>query len=188
MLFTIGLLGLISILLCVLGVRRVLHNGDLVSLVNPEFARPGGVASEADLKAASFFVQICLPSRPVGTTSFFSGLQSSKGDSKQLHSAMRSATVLHLLEQDRNVFDYYDQKELLGSGANGQVYRCVHKLDGRECALKVCELAETNYFVHRKRLIFFFAYVPVLKSLSAYQPLFSFLDHKCSKSHCIRSH
>ena len=117
----------------------MLHNGDLVSLVNPDLARPGGVVSEADLKAASFFVQVCLPSRHVRSTSLFLSLQTNKkgGESEELHSTLRSATVMHLLKQDRSVFDYYDQKELLGSGANGQVYRCVHKVDGHECALKV---------------------------------------------------
>lgn len=124
------------------GVRRVLHNGDLVSLVNPDTSRQGGAATAGDVEAASFFVQVCLSSSGQ-TRNGSSGLISSMltggagvgGGGAQEH--MRSATVTHLLGQQRNIFDYYDQKELLGAGANGQVFRCVHKVDGHECAVKV---------------------------------------------------
>mmetsp|Transcript_17191 Transcript_17191/g.28765 ORF Transcript_17191/g.28765 Transcript_17191/m.28765 type:complete len:656 (-) Transcript_17191:190-2157(-) len=126
------------------GVRRMLHNGDLVSLVNPDLARPGGLTTETELATASFFVQICLPTQHVQSTVFFPFGQSSDSSGEVegggLSGAVRSATVMHLLEQDRKVFDYYDQKEFLGGGASGQVYRCVHRVDGHECALKVTNM------------------------------------------------
>lgn len=34
---------------------------------------------------------------------------------------IRSGTVTNLLNQGRNITDYYEIRELLGSGANGQV-------------------------------------------------------------------
>ena len=118
------------------GVRRVLHDGDLVSLVNPDVNRPGA-ATPGDVEAASFFVHIFLPTdKPTKSFNAITSVLRAGGDGKGLPH-MRSATVTHLLGQERNIFDYYDQKELLGSGANGQVYRCIHKVDGHECAVKV---------------------------------------------------
>jgi hypothetical protein len=115
----------------------VLHSGDLVSLVNPDTTgRGGGASSIGEVEAASFFVSIFLPSDQVQATSLITSGLASRGEQGRLHN-MRSATVTHLLEQERNIFDYYDQKELLGAGANGQVFRCIHKVDGHECAVKV---------------------------------------------------
>jgi hypothetical protein len=122
-------------------VRRVLHDGDLVSLVNPDSSKQGGAAMSGDVEAASFFVHIFLPGDKAAaqSTSMLATLLKSQGGGEEGggHDVMRSATVTHLLGQERSIFDYYDQKELLGAGANGQVYRCIHKLDGHECAVKV---------------------------------------------------
>ena len=127
-----------------LGVRRVLHDGDLVSLVNPDTNSPGGAATPHDVEAASFFIRIFLPSQQPVRSTHMNMITSVLGDTGTGENAslqnMRSATVTHLLGQERNIFDYYDQKELLGSGANGQVYRCIHKVDGHECAVKATNM------------------------------------------------
>lgn len=124
------------------GVRRLLHNGDMISLVNPESRKV--LASARDVELASFFVQLYLPSGD-NVKSNANGVLSrclSNGQSaKELHN-MRSATVMSLLGQERDIFDYYDKKDLIGSGGNGQVYRCIHKVDGHEVAVKATSLRQ----------------------------------------------
>lgn len=91
---------------CILGVRRVLHDGDLVSLVNPDTQRPGGAATPSDVEAASFFVHIFLPTeqpaRSMQHRNMIASILGAGGgagaDNASLHN-MRSATVTHLLGQ-----------------------------------------------------------------------------------------
>jgi len=58
---------------------------------------------------------------------------------------MRSGTVAHLLSQARNITDYYDVRELLGTGANGQVYRAIHRIDGHEVAVKLTDMRQCYF-------------------------------------------
>jgi hypothetical protein len=48
---------------------------------------------------------------------------------------IRSGTVANLLNQGRNITDYYEIRELLGSGANGQVISRLLSLQYHECCV-----------------------------------------------------
>lgn len=105
--------------------RRMLHNGDIISLINPG---PGPSYSD-DVEKLSFTVCIMMPTRE--------DLLASRSNKKQYHllpdesiqpstvvdqnGVLKSVTVNRLLRQSRNVHDYYEQKGELGRGGNGQV-------------------------------------------------------------------
>ena len=114
-----------------------LSNGDVVHLINPDMMRVGTVKlSEEDFLDNSFAVLLDLPT-PKPQQAVFSHLTNS------LHHAAaqdnqnatggtfgRSNTVIRLLNQSRNIQDFYEFRELLGSGAAGQVYRGIKKDTG----------------------------------------------------------
>lgn len=133
-------------------VPRLLHNGDELHLINPDLARvPNSGVSAEDVAKHSFTITLNLPTpvdaigqnTAIDTSSFnISAMQnvhissSTKDTSNMLE---RNSTVHRLLNQNRNINDYYVLKELLGSGAAGLVYRSISKETGRDWAVKVVD-------------------------------------------------
>jgi tRNA A-37 threonylcarbamoyl transferase component Bud32 len=137
-------------------VPRLLHNGDELHLINPELARihNSGITAE-DVTKHSFTITLNLPS-PLDTIgknqasemSAFDisamqnieiGSSSSSSADQTRNMLVRNSTVHRLLNQNRNINDYYVLKELLGSGAAGLVYRSISKETGRDWAVKIVD-------------------------------------------------
>lgn len=114
--------------------HRLLHNGDIISLINPG---PGPLYTD-EVEKLSFTVCLLLPSRE--------DVLASRSNKQQYHlmstndntnsdpnnpnyqtgvvnenGVLKSLTVNRLLRQARNIHDYYDQKCVIGQGGNGQV-------------------------------------------------------------------
>lgn len=135
-------------------VPRLLHNGDELNLINPDLVRVAnsGVTAE-DVAKFSFIVTLDLPTPPdalgealtasgnvrSGLTGLFNAPENGQNNNNNNNSLTRNNTVHRLLNQNRNISDYYVLKELLGSGAAGLVYRGISKETGRDWAVKVVD-------------------------------------------------
>ena len=58
----------------------------------------------------------------------------------------RSNTVMRKLQQNRNITDYYEFRNMLGAGTSGSVYLAVNKLCGREWAIKMIDTRKNKLF------------------------------------------
>eukprot|EP01041_Mallomonas_annulata_P006012 gene6012-12123_t len=122
------------------GVRRLLHNGDQISLINPlstnTNANPIDTATKSnEIQSCSFIIQILLnfsfnlkPAFPIPNQI-----------SKKNHNIYKSNTLVNLLNKDRSVRDYYNFERKIGDGASGQVYYCRNKDNGNEYAIKIID-------------------------------------------------
>lgn len=120
-------------------VPRLLRTGDEISLINPDLISiPALNITEDIVRRNSFIVIVDLlnpnqQKRPATVTrrqEMIGNLQ---------NGLIRSNTVVRLLNQQRNIYDFYDMGELLGSGAAGHVYRGIKKDTGQEWAVKVID-------------------------------------------------
>lgn len=109
-------------------IRRLLHNGDEVSLINPDTNRMADGSLSDEVQRASFLITILLPHY---------GTYVSKPPIGALNV---TNTVTRILQQGRSIRDYYDQGIFLGQGTSGQVYQCTNKQTGVQCAVKVISL------------------------------------------------
>jgi serine/threonine protein kinase len=120
-------------------VPRLLRTGDEISLVNPELTRISNVdISEETVQRNSFIVVLDLPNPQQHARSSAVTRRQEMLDNIQ-RGLVRSNTVIRLLGQHRNIYDYYDICELLGTGAAGHVYRGIKKDTGKEWAVKVID-------------------------------------------------
>lgn len=121
------------------GTARLLRTGDEISLINPDFAKSpiNGVSFE-DIQRNSFVVMVDLPPRP-GLLPSTRSLRSNTISKQFEESLSRNNTVVRLLHQQRNVYDHYEFRELLGSGAAGRVFRATKKDTGEDYAIKVID-------------------------------------------------
>lgn len=119
-------------------VPRLLRTGDEIYMVNPDLVRLGGSGvAESDILMNSFTIILNLPNPTQGVIS--ESLRSHTMSKKPTKELGRSSTVIRLLNQQRNIRDHYEFRELLGSGAAGQVYRGIQKDTGRDWAVKIID-------------------------------------------------
>jgi serine/threonine protein kinase/pSer/pThr/pTyr-binding forkhead associated (FHA) protein len=124
------------------GVPRLLHTGDDIGLLNPALLQQANTdVTEEDFLKNTFHVMLNLPHQNKAN-----GLSSSKSLKSQMITKSlednfgRSNTVIRLLKQQRNIYDFYEIRELLGTGTSGEVYRGIKKDTGRDWAVKVINL------------------------------------------------
>lgn len=117
-------------------VPRLLRTGDEISLINPELVRlPALNITEDVVQSNSFVVILDLPVPNQNTrANTVTRRQEMLGNLQR--GLVRSNTVIRLLDQQRNIYDYYDVRELIGTGAAGHVYRGIKKDTGQEWAIK----------------------------------------------------
>ena len=102
--------------------RRIIHNGDEISLINPESGRDcDGVLSD-EVRKASFVIQIFLGSNLTHSSKH----SSSKIDFTSVEAPEKASTIMRLLYQERNIRDYYSIRHKLGGGTSGQVTRSLY--------------------------------------------------------------
>lgn len=120
-------------------VPRLLRNGDEVSLINPELVRLAGAnVTAVDVQRNSFSVLLDLPN-PTARNNIASTRSQTMLRNLQ-NGLVRANTVIRLLDQQRNIQDFYEMRELLGTGAAGQVYRGIKKDNGTEWAIKIIDI------------------------------------------------
>eukprot|EP01039_Chlorochromonas_danica_P005844 gene5846-6436_t len=124
-------------------VPRLLRTGDEIHFINPALVNMANYDVTAeDLIRNSFLVVIDLPAPPKSSNRTLR----SQTIAKEIQIG-RSNTVITLLSQNREFYDYYEMRELLGEGACGRVFLGIDKATGREWAVKVIDtrrLAQTN--------------------------------------------
>lgn len=120
-------------------VPRLLRTGDEVSLINPDLISiPALNITEDIIRRNSFIVIVDLPNpNQQRRSATVTRRQEMIGNLQ--NGLIRSNTVVRLLNQQRNIYDFYDMGELLGSGAAGHVYRGIKKDTGQEWAVKVID-------------------------------------------------
>lgn len=118
-------------------VPRLLRSGDQISLVNPDLVKilGPGVITQDDVARCSFTVLLELPLPPVGFLRNI--LHVSNNNSNRV--LTRSTTVMRMLNKERNVEDFYEFKEVLGTGTSAQVYHGIQKDTGKSFAVKVID-------------------------------------------------
>ena len=125
---------------------RKLHSGEDISLVNPELirAKNSGV-TQKDIAKNSFVVVLHVSNENKDRQLFKIG--SSFNTFPTVSNILtRSSTVMRLLNQNRNIQEFYDLRELLGTGTSGSVFRAVHKSSGVEWAVKTIDTRRLSLF------------------------------------------
>jgi serine/threonine protein kinase len=121
-------------------VPRLLRTGDELYLVNPELTElSGSNVTAMDIISNAFTVILDLP-RPNLGGGMASSLRSQTISSALSQELGRSSTVIRLLNQQRNIHDFYELRDILGTGAAGKVYRGIKKDTGQEWAIKMIDL------------------------------------------------
>jgi len=127
------------------GIPRLLRTGDEVCFINPSLLNmtDSGV-TEADMLANSYHVIVDLPSSQPVSAGQTSRTLRSQTLVKHLNESSfgRSNTVIRLLKQQRNIYDYYEFHELLGTGTSGKVYHGICKDTGKSWAVKEISLKQ----------------------------------------------
>lgn len=121
-------------------VPRLLRSGDEIYLVNPEVVKLLNVP-EVEVENSSFVVILYLPANlQKSIYANQKNLRMQPSSSSNGHAITRSTTVVRMLNQNRNIHDFYEFRELLGTGTSGMVYRGIQKDTGRDWAIKVIDI------------------------------------------------
>eukprot|EP01040_Poterioochromonas_malhamensis_P002737 gene2737-2914_t len=127
------------------GVPRQLHSSDEISLLNPALITQNVGVSEIDILNNTYQIMINLPNQNK-TSNLIHANKSLKAQvltkAVEESSALlgRSNTVIRLLKQQRNIYDFYEFRELLGTGTSGEVFHGIKKDTGKDWAIKVINL------------------------------------------------
>lgn len=127
------------------GVRRLMHNGDEVSLINPLSKKKDNLVTDDDIQRASFIIRVpprkktLVSVKERGINSHYPMSIVENQSTAAAVAMQRQNTVFRLLHQERHILDYYTLKNELGSGASGLVYRGINKQTGIEYAIKTID-------------------------------------------------
>jgi hypothetical protein len=116
------------------GVPRLLHSGDEICLLNPALlTQPNSDVTEEDILKNSYHVMLNLPNqnKAAGLLHSKKSLTSQVLTKSLEESFGRSNTVIRLLKQQRNIHDFYEFRNLLGTGTSGEVYHGIKKDTGK---------------------------------------------------------
>lgn len=133
-------------------VPRLLHQNDEIFFINPSLGKTASGELSAEVMNHAYLLMLFLPSSESslkassGGGSILGGLGNKEGDVvggilgsphfPRSEGIDRSSTVIKLLNQNRNVRDFYEFKNILGQGACGTVYEGVSKRTGQMWAIK----------------------------------------------------
>lgn len=114
-------------------VDRQLHHGDVISLINPDLV---GLNSQQAVSSEEFNLHsFCLLLFWEEVISFAS-INCSTMVTISDNADAPIQGINTVLRKERKIKDYYEIKEEIGKGANGQVFACVSKTNGKVWAVK----------------------------------------------------
>lgn len=121
------------------GNRLELKSADEIFLINPR-----NMQTPSDRMASFTFINMrerLVAHREIESVAVVSNVGADKGPSSQLRphkiSTMSSGQYAH-------IEDHYIIGEQLGSGMSGQVYFCMHRVTGLQCAVKIIDTRKFN--------------------------------------------